>query len=437
MAINYTNLFTDLGKIVKESNTILAEAQTLEARRQAIQDQLNTNSQDRAVQTLIAEFDSFGSNHVALQQSLAVMGQNRLLDKGTVLDEIGEPTASAGNLIPLLIWQMGVDSQTINRSVVGIGSVTSVGTPSGDGVILVTKALDGVTPPGSGLPSNINYAGLDSELSIAETMYLTCTGDSSTGNADGAEQFQIDGEYQDPSGPLWGYFGGGSGVGPSATVINGNGIVSNGSFETSTGNSFDSWDVDSGTPGTHIKANAVEFFRGAQSLEFVGDASQNPIRVSQVLGALTARKTYLISVRVKASATPTVGDLELYFEGTGYTSSKLTVSAASITTSWAHQFAYVTLSDDVPSDLELVVRINGALDNAKSVYVDSVAVGEPVWHNGLGFSFIAGASPWKLQDRYSVAITNTEGVFQSWFRKQFRYQLPSSATPTISDTLAT
>ena len=443
MAFDYTGFFTKSGKIIKYINTRLASATTtLPAELTAIADLYEADDMTQIVSSIYDQYESFQQSVVSERVTLATYIDRTLADRETILDELLIIDGSPDTVLPALHKKMISDSQTIDRSTVTIGTVTADAANAGNGTILISKVLDGRTPPLSGGISIPEYSGQNSELSCSETMTFTCVADSGTsGAAEGGESFSWRGEVD---GGLLGWYEG-SGDGPSLTVSSGANILTNGDFENFTSDAPDSWDIDNGDAATDIVEETSTVHRGDSALKFVGDGSQATIGISQTITGMQAGTMYLLSARIKASGTPAAGNIVIRFAGTGYTaasSEKIDIAAGSFPTAAfsnasSLKTAWIVTPNIIPSDWELVIEITGTLSNGTTVIFDSVAVTQATYHNGVGAVAVPGTIPFELGDTFTCAITNNgAGIFQEFFRKYYKVQMPSDGSPTINDSLA-
>jgi hypothetical protein len=111
---------------------------------------------------------------------------------------------------------------------------------------------------------------------------------------------------------------------------------------------------------------------------------------------------------------------------------------AAFSASGSLQTFFIVTPAVIPSDWALVIQNNGTPGASSNVYIDSVSVVEAVYHGGVAAAVVPGSSRFCVGDRFTVAISNDDaGVFQKFFRQNYKVQLPSSATPTNADSMAT
>ncbi len=283
-------------------------------------------------------------------------------------------------------------------------------------------------------------------------MVFECTSDLST--TDGSESFNWSGDTEASSPYNWKATNlatpqEGGGIGPSIPVLNGNSLLSNLEFETFTvTDTPDSWDLDSGDVTTHIfkEATAADIHRGTAALKFTGDGAKDPIKISQTPSAntFTPLKQYCVAAWIRGHDAVTT-TLTIQFEGTGYTATsteKISLDAAALQLAsrrdvYELEHFFINMPKEIPSDFELVIKTTGALASGKNIRIDGVAVGPVEFHNGIGAAIVAGRTKFLKRDRYTANIVNNNaGVFQTFFRRAYQVQLPSSTSATIPDALA-
>lgn len=442
MAVNYTNLFENIGEYVQRVNDFAGIISALGTDFSEIEAELHTNAM---FDVLDGEFDQYEQYKA---QVLAWIGitKGKILElfthKATVLDELvyGSNTDFEA-VIGALFEAMVDDSESIELNSVTLGAVTATMISAGDGTVITTKVLDGVTAPSSGYPVVYAYNGVDSELALSDDMALTCVSDSETdGATDGFETFQWAGRPASSDPYSWESFG--SGDGPTVQPIQAGGILLNAEFQNfTTTNTPDDWTVNTGTVGTHILESAT-VHRGTKSLRLVGNASLAEINLSQLVTTLVPNKRYMVGFYVQGTTGTSAGTLTIQFEGTGYTAAsteKITMNAAALAaqTSFGWEYFWINTPATMPDDFELVIKWSGT-PSAHSVYINGGGLRAADYFNGHAVMVIAGDEPFLRGDKFEYTVTNDyAGVFQTAFAKLFGIQLPSDASPTQADTLAT
>jgi hypothetical protein len=87
--------------------------------------------------------------------------------------------------------------------------------------------------------------------------------------------------------------------------------------------------------------------------------------------------------------------------------------------------------------MKLVIKWTGT-PSAHNIFIDGGGVAPVTYHNGVNFMVYAGTDKFIRNDRFSLTVSNdNNGVFQTFFRKTYGMQLPSTGSPTNADTLAT
>lgn len=455
MSLDYTGsaqgLFRHLGKLIKYFNKYKADATDatngLDANRKDIYDAIEAGDLELTIDGLATAFEQWKQDIVGRRATLSSYMVRRLRDRNTVLDQIGAVSTDVSEIMSKLISQMLIDSQTVQASSVSLGSVAAAGSNAGNGQLVVTKVLDGYSSPGSanglGFLPQRSYVGLNSELAVpSETMKVQCVEDSF--GYQGAVAFRWQGRSPDTAGQF-GIAAEGSGdIGllyeiHSAT----SNFLTNADFEDFTvANLPDGWVAEAGTVGTHIKANstAAKVAHGSKSLQLVGDGTQATIKLSQAFGtgSLNTNRMYLVSAQIIADASIGAGTLTIQLEGTGYTpgsTEKIEIASGSLPTSFQLKTFLVMLPASLPDDLKLVVKWDGTPSSGKNLYVDDLGMAPIQYGGGVGAAVVRGTVPFSKGDSYSFTVANTEGLFQRAFRQIFGVQLPSSGSPTISDSL--
>ncbi len=457
MALDYTTspngLFIQLGKIAKHYNAQRADAINLGADIEEILDSfqaMTSGSPDLMTEGFATQGVGWQGEYSQRRSALRSLALTRLLDRVTVLDQIGATSTDTTEVIRKIIAAMIADSASIDRSTVTIGAVSAGAGNEGNGTVLLTKVLDAVTSPGSGQAGTYQavrqYKDQDSELAVtSETFRFTCTADSfADGLADGAESFSWEGRIADSQ---HGFEDEGSGVIGGISPLQANNLIQNGDFESFTGNIPDNWELVDGTAGTHVveESSAPNVYHGESALRFDGDGAEASIEIKYEVSnaSVVGGKRYCVAFRLKGSATIAAGAFLCQFEGTGYTAGvteKVSIAAGAIPTSQTLEHFFVNMPDTIPADFALVVRWSGTPTAAKSLWLDDFAFGPVAYGGGVGAVIVRGSDPFVRDDQFTSAISNDDaGVFQKFFRQNFGFQLPSAAAAaeTIDDALAT
>jgi hypothetical protein len=276
-------------------------------------------------------------------------------------------------------------------------------------------------------------------------MTVRCTSDSYVdGLSEGSENFSWSGEIPDAQFGVQTYEGSGPIASLAPIHANVSRYFANADFEEfAVTNTPDSWTIDAGAVTTNIlEATGSDKYHGDSGLRFLGSGAAS-IQISQApLSTLTAGKRYALSVRIKASATIAAGTLTIQFEGTGYSAGvteRIVIAFGDLPTSWTLYSFFVLMPRAVPDDFKLVIKWTGTPTTAKNVWIDDIGFDEVVYGAGMGLVAVRGVIPFTRNDLFTFTASNSEGVFQKFFRRAFGVQLMSdnAAGETIADSLAT
>jgi len=209
---------------------------------------------------------------------------------------------------------------------------------------------------------------------------------------------------------------------------------------------FETW-TDGTTPGTWTESSgtvtrSASPYKGTYACSFVGDGSTVMTITQAVAGSFDRKRRYCVACYIKGQTGIAAGALEIMFTGTGYTAGgtekiSMDASALAAATGWTLKHFYINMPNDIPSDLKLSIDVKSGLTNAKTVIIDQVMVGPVVYNGGVNAVVVMGAGVFRKDDAFSFSLSNNNsGVFQTFFRKGLGLQLPSAASPTIADSLA-
>lgn len=443
MAINYSNLFTLLGKNIKAANTLTGLYATLDTPRDAILSVYSAQSLFPMLSDVSTTWESFKSQINNWVFQVNQKNVITLTDRDYIQEQLLLPENSLTGILVAIYKDMIAQSKTINRSTVTLGSVSATTTNANAGTIVLDKVLDGISAPGSGMAPCASYNGVNSELSWNDSVTLLCIRDSENSSLTvGQEVFQWLGSIPKPNAFHW--QDPGAGNGPTLTPLNDQSYLSNLDFESFTSNAPGSWTINTGSAGTHIFDDSSTPYIGSHALKFTGNASLAAINISQTISVsdLTPLKKYFLGCYVKGTAGTSAGTFTIQFEGTGYTASsteriQMAFGDLAAQTSYGLEYFHFIMPAVIPDDLKLVIKWTGT-PSAHSVYVDGMVFGPVTWWNGYSTAFIAGSGKFLAGDTLSYTVSNNDaGVFQTHFRKQFGMQLNSSGAPNINDSLAT
>lgn len=427
----------------------------LVAHRNDIFTQLEASGKENILDGMFSLFDSQRDVAISMAQSFAAKVNDLLLDRDTVINELSG-VVSLSNLSDV-IGELGAkmldDGEDVNGSAITIGSWT-LQTSAGEATIENTVMLDGFSAPASGFQSHDFYSGVESQLAVpSELMTLTVTTDRDTnGIVAGHETWLLEGQ-PGPSGAL-GWRSEGSGTSVSIPSLNSYDIITNRNFETFTANIPNNWTAESGAGGMEFTSEsaAADVFRGSTALGLNGTSTDAELRQAVANQAISPDRWYRLTVQVRGDAAMAGATLTIAFvsDSGGYTASsteKIEMNNAALVaqvgakSTWHEGFDWLT-PKNIPDDLELSIKLSGA--TAGKVVIDSLAFGPYLYANGIGFAISAredtpGSSKQNvIGDRYTATVTNNEGIFQRFFRRYLKVQLPFviDGTETQADDLA-
>jgi hypothetical protein len=272
-------------------------------------------------------------------------------------------------------------------------------------------------------------------------MTITCIADSYTdGLTPGNEKFQISGPIGQTN--VWGIGTEGTGQGPQFATLQASTLIQNASFTGTNGQIPTSWAVTAPATVANCQVDNTVSFLGGTSVAFIGDGATATIQLTQTPGNLKPMRRYAFAVAYKASVAATgAQSLLIQFAGTGYTAAsteKISIPGNSWATSWAVVNFSINIPATLPSNFTLTISLTGTVPGGTKVWFDCIGFDAPTFENGLGFVATTGSTPFVRGDKFTSVIGNDyAGVFQTFFRRQFGVQLPSSGSPTIANSLAT
>lgn len=445
MALSYTDLFTRLGILVGPINATGIQSQiygqTFLADISAI---YATSGNPGIIDGLTGDSASIEAATLSFIATYGAYIDACFLDYVTMLSQLiglGSSTDLQTVLNNFLV-QMTTDSQTVLKSTITIGSITAGATNNNTSTagILLTSVLDGVQAPRSNVIAQRAYAGLTSQLTLhSETVKLEVTNDSQAdGVTEGSEEFSVNAGLVLDSNFNW--RGQGSGTGDTITCMNGDGTIVNGEFDTfSIVNTPDDWVIGTGTVGTNILQEVNDTVGGGSALKLAGSAT---ITQSASQYGLVPLQAYRLACWIKGDATIAAGTLLIDFTGTNYTaasSEKINLDHTALAglTGYTVKNFLIVMPRLIPVDFTLQISLT-SLTAGKAVKIDRLALQPVNYFGGIGINILAGASEYLDGDFFEFALSNDQaGIFQTFFRDFYGMQLPSSASPTISDALVT
>ena len=151
MAINYTDLFTNLGVLVKASNVLAGFTTNLETEKTNILDQLNATNKYSIMDGTTSTWDSYKSTVLSWISSPTSQAFQLFSDQTAVVDQLNLGQNSGfSTVFPALYADMVTNDKNVTANSVTLGSVTKTTSYANAGTALLDKTLDGVTSPASG-----------------------------------------------------------------------------------------------------------------------------------------------------------------------------------------------------------------------------------------------------------------------------------------------
>lgn len=433
MAVNYSNLFTlRLKAIITAITTLRTWYTDLDTIKADFDTKYVSASSQNLLGPMRDRIEASYSNAFSAIQVLAESTDLVLTDRATILNELPQLTNdSIQSVLPEIINDMIVNSQSVAASTVTIGAVTTVKTNANAGSLITSKKLSGIDNPAYYATANRKYADLDSQLSLTnDTLKITCVADSETdGTSFGAERFVVSGKPQAPS--LFHWLSKGSDGATSITVAQGASIA-NLTFDSFTSNVPDGWSVVAGTAGVSFLSESVEIVNTGLSLEIAGNCELSLPVSPQPLGH------YCLGLLVKSDGLVSGATLNVFLEGTGYTTEASTTreivmnaTALNAQTSFDLESFNVVLPAVVPDDLTIRIEVTGM--SAGKIYIDFGFFTPFVYHDGIALLIAGGREAFLRDDNFTFNVTNNDaGAYQAFFRDRYGVQLPTSGSPTLA-----
>ena len=445
-AAQYTTLFEVIGEYVERINDFEAIITALEADRVEINTELlDKVTNDSYPISLYADntqtFDSYKATVNSWILGLVSKIRRLLNDDDVILDKFITTVGWEGVYLELF-KDMQDTSQDILKTTVTLSGNTYALTNSGAWSIITGKVLDGYQPAISGGLSHEYQNGLDSELApTADTMTITCVTDTDMSSrlTEGNEIFQWGGGDGNT-----GYITGDTGTGAGPTMY----PLTKYSSDYGLANlDFETW-VNPTAPGTWVDlgyppTQSTDAYKGTNALSLVGNGTKTLELTQEVTTTrLNRYRRYCLACYVKGQSGIGAGVLEIKFTGTGYTASsseKISMNAAALAaqTAYGLEYFFINMPTDIPDDLKLSITITPALTTGKTVLIDHMQFGPVFYHGGVHANILDGSAKSLKNDTATFTVANDDaGKFQTVFRKGFRMQLPSDASPSIADALA-
>lgn len=386
---------------------------------------------------------NYRGQHGAFLSTVKGYAQSVLVQMFVNDGSIQTPTATLA--LKTLVSQMTGASASVKGNTVSAS--ISAGTNTGNGACIGSV----VAPNGT----TLQYVN-------AETLVLTAASDSQSGGAAaGSETWKIVGAASE-SDQLMYDWPLGSAVSTQTLTIDPAGsanLVANGTFEAFTTNTPNQWVISVGTAGTSVLQSTGPF-RGTYCLKIVGDGSeltaltQNFNDPTGTTYKLLPSTVYAVNCWVKVSATPTAGVLKIDLTDSGGTvindaagtANTVTKALTGVSTTYVNVGGFFRTPAVLnASGYKIRVRLSTALDAAKYVLIDDLALAIPTqaYTNGPYVAIFTGNVATVIGDSYSATIANDWGakyqkIFEQWFQMRASgIQLPYvlDGSQTVADTL--
>lgn len=451
MAVNFTTLFTRIGRIGHLNYVANVHQAALPGTFDGLFDQFTSQPDRQWVLPLNDAYDSL------LLAPIAGLDTGTTAAQRILFEMIKADNPAAATSIPSavqeLIRQMVVASESV--STCAIASTAAVlGTQVGNGSIITSK---------------FRGDGLIRQNVIAETASVVCEVDSYSGGATaGQEQFRFTGASQVTNRLSYDWPGGSGASFPffaisatSAASQTGN-LLTNSTFETFTvANTPDNWAVEAGAPGTQILSNSTTPYFGTKNIRYVGNATAAAI--SQTFNVSTGtipvprpEINMAIFVAVRINTVPAAGNLR--FELTDSANGAITDQAGGsnvlnvnltglVNATWTLVTANFRFPRAVVSGAKLRARLSTALSVGSTVdFQLAFAEMQTPYAGGPSVAVFGGSIPFARADTWTVADTNDRasalylatwnGFMDRLFQlRENGLQLPYSGSPTQADSL--
>ncbi|WP_372983312.1 hypothetical protein, partial [Marinobacter sediminum] len=456
MAIDYADLFTDIGKLVKAANDFFKPATSggtpdYPTLLGEIRGVFGANVAE-TLEGLEFDFNSLRSQASNSATGIATRVDARIRHKETILDELKKGNLGMDDLLREIFRDMIEKAESIERRQCRIGLSPNQTTPhgsdpgtspagdpfkttadsTGNGTLSASLVLDSVTPPNPGWPVNPRYSPTNypaatrlSELvTHNERVVFTCVQDESTGAPEGQEVFRGETDASGASEFDWRSLNlkrgsppgtlalgnPGSGGLATLTTVQAGLAVANMNFESFINtNQPESWVVDAGVLGTNIRAetSTANVHRGDASLRLTTAAT---LHQDIIPGALVASKRYLFGFYLKTVGA-TAGSLVVNLTSpSGEFTPPVTAPGApprrgtnateggeidlDLTAYGTQDWVWNECWINMPTVVPDDLRINIIYTGGTGdIYIDSMGFGPVVFLGGVGYALIAGTIP--------------------------------------------
>ena len=421
MAVDYTTLFTRLGRFIAYFNTY----GTFQAavRDTDFPDIFGEFTSDPNLVTGLYDTMLRAHDDVTNWKRALVGFAEQVLTDPDLVDELDSSSSDLATMLDLLIAKMKADVESVELNVFAVGAASVGGDNVGDGAIYA---------------SDLRTDGVLEERLHAEVFTIACVTDTQTSGTAGQETFQVSGEKIGDDQPYGSsLFRNGSGA-QATGLIGSSQLLSNDEFETWTvANTPDDWDVDAGDVGVDILKEASTTFRSSTgAFKIHADGVHSVIGISQdVSDHLIPERVYVLGIWIKTAGVA-AGTIAVGLRGTGWDVAQISIPSA-WPADWTHYQFFINTPRDLPPDVVFYIEVSGTPTNNAVFYFDNAVLAEPISFAHLYWAVFPGATDWIIRDSATVEVTKSAtGVIQTFMGDLFDVQLPSDASPSIDDALA-
>jgi hypothetical protein len=438
MAINYTNFATAIGAVIKKVDTYNTWIATLASERDEVIAMCSAEGQLQLVDDVPDAYGNFQDVVSGwITSGLKGYTDKLLTNPGLVTSNL--PVGDVNGVSEVLVAlrkDMVTNSETVLKCTVTVGSITYTLANTLAVKLITTTTLDGVNPPASYAAAMPAYAGVTSELAQdSQTVTLTCTADSESGGTlRGAETFSIVGNPASGS-----YRKTAEGIGEDVITV-GNvasgDIIAGGDFDSWTAGNPDGWTVNDGVAAADFVEESGNGLRGTSALKLLGGATN--VDLSQIIpeANFVRRQAYALVAMVKKAGTTGTAVISLKDGATTIASLNIDISTAAA--GWNLHSNVFVVPAAITADyvLRIVADTSGFNGNP---LIDDILLVPMKYVGGIGMALVALDTKVMLGDKAAFALSNdNDGVFQTYFRRQYGVQLPSAdvSGATIDEALA-
>jgi hypothetical protein len=438
MAVDYTKFFTIIGSYIDKVNDYSTLYDTFTEDKADIDNLLAGEDLVRLGDGLTSSYSSFSQNVASWLNTLVNRVSTIITD-----DELIGQNFSFGSLpalntaLPAIIADMTDNGVSVDNSTATIDTIEYDTHNTLVGYLFVGDVLDGVTAPISGAMAVPEYSGLTTQMTPdSETLTFTCISDSETGGIQGSESFSITGT-QAGSGP---FSPGGENVGQIGNITVCDAVASqyiaNSSFDFWTLGDPDSWTLTDGAAGVDFDESANVLYGTGSSLLTIQVNGGLDIRQTLDSNRFIRNKAYFLSGFARKVLTAE-GDQTILLK---VSDDSGTIGSVTLqpTGSTVWQFFANQIIIPVQIDGDLVISLYSAslASGNDAIEIDNISLVPCEYISGVALAIFGGEEKFLKGDTITLPLSNdSDGKFQAFFRKAYKVQLPTSGSPTISESL--